>query len=165
VEWGRGERTDTISVISVLVDLAARSHRKAMKTLIQVLAAVAALGASACGGDTTTGPVSIEGTFVLSTIDAKPLPRPTDPRLDGPPYFVRGTIALRADGSYQQAVTDSTHLGQVSTVVEVGRWMVVTGDSLYLTASTPGRDSGGGFVSRDGFRRIQYAREFRYTRQ
>lgn len=120
----------------------------------------------ACGADQTTDPsTNPVGTFGLATVDIKPLPASFGPTESGGPWYVRGTLDLRADGTYTQAVTDSSRSTGLGVVTEIGKWTRATPDSLVLTVTTVGRESTPLKFSGNGLTRKQVTHTFAYVRR
>jgi hypothetical protein len=87
----------------------------------------ALLAVMGCGSSTSVL-TSAVGTFTLTNVDGHALPYTTAPGVFN--YVARGTLALRDDGTFSYAETDSTG-GQstTSTLREAGRW-IQTGMSI-----------------------------------
>lgn len=119
-----------------------------------------------CGGEATTAPITNPvGTFALSTVDAKALPASFGPTESGGPWYVRGTVDVRADGSYTQTVVDSSRSTGLGTVVEVGKWAQPRIDSLTMTATTSGRESAPAIFGGTTLARKQVTHVFAYRRR
>jgi hypothetical protein len=66
---------------------------------MRVLAIALAAAAVACGGDGTSPPAPLSGTYTLQTIDAQALPYRYDVRPGGEWYVVGGSISFSGDNT------------------------------------------------------------------
>jgi hypothetical protein len=127
------------------------------------LVLVLAIGVAA-GCDASSPSVDPVGAFVLADVDGKSLPTSFGPTDAGGPWYVRGTLDVRANGSYIETVVDSSRSTGRGTVVENGTWMRFGADSVRFTSTTAGRESSAGNVSGNDLARRHFARVFRFRR-
>lgn len=123
---------------------------------------------AACGRDSIAPNADLVGSYALTRVGESSLPSLVGPAVVGPPtvvrWYVRGSIALRPDGSYTETVIDSSNSAQLTTVVEVGTWLQFAADSVRFTSSTANRESSAGNVVGVDLARRHQTRVFRFRR-
>lgn len=136
-----------------------------MKPFILILSAASLVACGGSDGPTTPAVVTPVGTFALASVDGRVPPATFGAtQLDGP-WFVRGSLAVTATGSYTLSTTDSTRQGTVSTITELGTWTQITPDTIQFVTTTPSRQSGKAVVSGDGITRVELGHTFVWSRR
>ena len=110
-----------------------------------MLAGMAAMGLSACGGD-ATGPDAdtLAGEYILFTIDGHTLPVIVDQVGDDIAEVTEGSVTLQPNGTFDDVTTlRITESGVVTTEVDAtqGNW-TVSGTTVTFTPS----DGSGGYT-------------------
>ena len=93
--------------------------------------------ASACGGDSPTGPKDSPGTYRLRTIDESPLPFAVPEGREHVIVVNSVTATLNANNTYAVAGT-GTEDGNASTVINDAGTYTQSGSTLHFTSTTLG---------------------------
>lgn len=120
---------------------------------------------AACGGDTGPENVSPVGSFALISVNGHALPASFAANPTGTPWYTRGALTVKADGSYSLTLSDSTTCCGNGTIDEAGTWSIVAGDSIRFAASTANRPTGNGTFSSGVVTRKIFLDVFAWRRQ
>ena len=105
--------------------------------------AAAAFATIACGGDSSTGPNSIVGTFNLSTVNGKPLPVTLVDSINGQPIFTvviksPSSLTINSGGTFAFTLTATATepgMAPMTATQTVNGTYTLTGSTVVLTAN------------------------------
>lgn len=98
---------------------------RVVQKLSAVLTLVFSLALAACGGDKSTGPVAVEGSYTLRTVNGQPLPGVVYQEPGYKLEVVSATLTLNADASFTDSGTWRETNGTTVTTsssTDVGTW-------------------------------------------
>jgi hypothetical protein len=115
----------------------------ALKIRHAVVAAAAFATLAACGGDSSTGPNSIVGSFTLSTVNGKPLPVTLVDSINGQPVFTiviksPSSLTINSGGTFAFTLTATATepgMAPITATQTVNGTYTLTGSTVVLTAN------------------------------